>query len=97
MSTHATVCPESAKHTPATSPTYPVPTTAIRIARFYRARQLPVEFLQRSPARDRGGTRNDDLPAAVGPACCLLLNFNVAKLTDGLRRVVNCYDDPPHL
>jgi GxxExxY protein len=26
----------------------------------------------------------------------LLLNFNVAKLTDGLRRVVNCYDDPPN-
>ena len=26
----------------------------------------------------------------------LLLNFNVAKLADGLRRVVNCYDDPPN-
>jgi len=26
----------------------------------------------------------------------LLLNFHVAKLTDGLRRVVNRYQDPPN-
>src|SRR4029078_6670184 len=32
LSTQTTSLPDSAKHAPATSPTYPVPTTAIRIS-----------------------------------------------------------------
>src|SRR5438876_11046107 len=43
LSTRMTSCPRSAKHDPATSPTYPDPTTAICI-RYSGYRQLLYQF-----------------------------------------------------
>src|SRR5262245_20031296 len=43
MSTHATLLPVSARHEPATSPTYPVPTTAIFIEVVLRSEPRVVD------------------------------------------------------
>src|SRR4051794_1530847 len=52
-SMQTTEWPESAKQTPATSPTYPVPTTAIRMRGFYTRRTSKPQQISRSLHGDR--------------------------------------------
>src|SRR5207237_5157945 len=65
-STHATSCPRSAKHAPVTSPTYPVPTIAMRT----------------DPSRDRAYQASSEAPSGYDVAVQLRAGLDARVMSD---------------